>query len=100
MQEAYAAINAFILDKLPSYIPSGAYRSGTDEPGEEDFHLVAWLTRITPALLCGDMRDMSYVGLKALGRQLGRPVPEEVMVYCTKWADRESWKNVYIRGMY
>jgi len=94
--DSWDAVKSFILNKLPSYIPNGAFISGLSAPGEEDLHLAAWLARIT--LVTGG--DKSASGVHALEGELGQPVPPELQTYWAKWSSRESWKKVYGDGLH
>lgn len=78
----------FILVELPDYLPENGFTAG-NEPGEDDFHLIAWLTRTI--LVLGGMP--SAEGVKSLEKELGgKPVPRKVQTYWETWTRRESWK--------
>ncbi|KAJ6496831.1 hypothetical protein DFH09DRAFT_1376330 [Mycena vulgaris] len=58
-------------------------------PGEDDFHVGGWITRI--AALCGV--TSAEDALAAFERAFGEPVPERVGTYCGAWTERESWRK-------
>lgn len=87
------ALRQFILSELPGYLPEPSSPSGPfifgAAPGEDDFHLAAWLARIVAA------SGGSKVGLDALARELGESVPGKIQAYWAAWAERDSWKKLY-----
>ena len=84
-------LKSFILNDLPSYLPDSGFIAG-DAPGEADFHVGAWLTRIV-ATTGG--KDVS-----GLEKELGQPVPPKVASYWNAWSSRDSWKAVYAEGLH
>ena len=54
-------IVAYVLNDLPEILPASGFIGGA-EPGEDDFHVGAWLTRV--AWVCGATNDAE--GYKAL----------------------------------
>ena len=84
-------LNAFILDELPKILPEKGFLGG-DNPGEDDFHLGAWLARIV-ATTGG--KDVS-----ALEAELGQSVPPKIVAYWATWSVRDSWKKVYAQGLH
>ncbi|RPD63006.1 hypothetical protein L227DRAFT_599271 [Lentinus tigrinus ALCF2SS1-6] len=88
-------IVAFILDELPAVLPESGFLGG-DTPGEDDFHLGAWLARIT--FFVGGKPDKD--GYKALEKETKKPVPAKVAAYWLAWAERASFKKVYENGLH
>ena len=85
----------FIKDILPGYLPDSGFIGG-ERPGEDDFHVAAWLARIA-ATLGG---DAGKDGVHALEKELGVPVPDKVANYWAAWSERESWKITYREGLH
>lgn len=83
-------IVAYVLNDLPEILPASGFIGGA-EPGEDDFHVGAWLTRV--AWICGATNDAE--GYKALEKELKVPVPEKVASYWKAWHARPSWQKVY-----
>ena len=76
---------------MPGYLPESGLIGG-ERPGEDDFHVGAWLARI-----------VSTTGGKevsALEAELGQPVPPKVVSYWNAWSERDSWKKVYAQGLH
>jgi len=91
----WETIVAFIMKDLPATLPSSGFLGGA-EPGEDDFHLGAWLARI--ANLRGGTVDKD--GYKALELETRQPVPAKVASYWAAWSERQSWKTVYANGLH
>jgi hypothetical protein len=89
------ALRTFILDILPAHLPNNEFIGGP-EPGEDDFHVAAWLVRIAAA----SGAEKPEQGLKELEKEVGKPIPEKVATYWNAWAQRESWKKVYQGGLH
>ncbi|KAF5368603.1 hypothetical protein D9758_002397 [Tetrapyrgos nigripes] len=89
-------IEAFIQKDLPGYLPESAQFLGGERPGQDDFHLAAWLTRIFAALGATGPEN----GLKAMEKAFGKPVPDKVAKYWDAWNQRPSWKKVYAGGLH
>ena len=87
----WANLRNFFLNVLPGYLPDSGFVAG-DAPGEVDFHLGAWLTRIV-ATTGG--KDIS-----ALEAELKHPVPPKIASYWKAWTSRDSWKSVYAEGLH
>ncbi|TBU35169.1 hypothetical protein BD309DRAFT_977667 [Dichomitus squalens] len=85
----------FILVDLPAVLPESGFLGG-ETPGEDDFHLAAWLARI--AFLTGGKNDKD--GYEALERETKEPVPAKVVAYWQAWAERPSFKKVYQNGLH
>ncbi|KAG1867870.1 hypothetical protein DFJ58DRAFT_768175 [Suillus subalutaceus] len=89
-------LKAFILEELPDVLPESGFLGG-DKPGEDDFHLAAWLARIVFVAGGGDSEKD---GVRAIEKELGRPTPEKVESYWTAWSGRKSWQEVYANGLH
>lgn len=89
-------LKAFILEELPDILPESGFLGG-DKPGEDDFHLAAWLARIASVAGGG---DSSKDGARAIEKELGKPTPEKVVSYWTAWSGRKSWQEVYVNGLH
>ncbi|TCD63994.1 hypothetical protein EIP91_004696 [Steccherinum ochraceum] len=93
-QQHFKNIANFILKELPGYLPDSGFIDG-EVPGEDDFHVGAWLARI--ALVSGGTQDKD--GYKALEKELGEPVPAKVAAYWAAWSERPGWKQVYANSL-
>ena len=93
---AWAAIRKFILTDIPAILPESGYIGGA-VPGEDDFHLAAWLARI--ALLTG--ATPAEDGVLSLKKELGgEDVPPKVVAYWKLWSATDAWKKVYENGLH
>lgn len=90
-QQHWVQLRKFILEELPGYLPEHGFIGG-ERPGEDDFHVGAWLARIVATTGGKD------VG--ALEAELGHPVPPKVIEYWNTWSVRDSWKKVYADGLH
>ncbi|KAI0651780.1 hypothetical protein C8Q79DRAFT_57617 [Trametes meyenii] len=88
-------VAAFIVDELPAALPESGFLGGAS-PGEDDFHLGAWLARITH--LVGGSADKD--GYKALEKETKKPIPPRVAAYWAAWVERPSFKKVYANGLH
>ncbi|KAG8884572.1 hypothetical protein FRB97_003869 [Tulasnella sp. 331] len=87
----WLSIRSFILNDIPAVLPTAGF-IGVDTPGEDDFHLAAWLARMTA--LCGGNPDAN--GVFALKKELGGPdVPQKVVDYWGLWTELDAWQMVY-----
>lgn len=91
----YANLRTFIAETLPRYLPESGFIGG-QRPGEDDFHVGAWLARIAATL--GGTTDKD--GVQVLEKQVDGPVPPKVISYWAAWAERESWKSTYSDGLH
>jgi len=94
-QKHWETISAFILNDLPGILPDSGFFGGA-EPGEDDFHLAAWLSRI--GFLTGGKADKD--GYKAIEKETKQPIPAKVAAYWQAWAARPSWQKVYADGLH
>lgn len=94
------SIKEFVTEALPGYLPEPESEDkfiGGAVPGEDDFHLVAWLGRI--ALVNGGAADAS--GVDAISKVLeGAAVPVKVKTYWVNWASTEAFKRAYADGLH
>ncbi|KZT57074.1 hypothetical protein CALCODRAFT_550552 [Calocera cornea HHB12733] len=88
-------VDGFILHTLPMYLPESGFVEGAI-PGEADFHLAAWIARIS--LLSGAPTTAKIP--EALEKELGQKLPEKVASYLAAWAERAGWKAVYADGLH
>jgi hypothetical protein len=88
-------IAEFVRNILPDYLPESDFIGG-ERPGEDDFHVVAWLSRLSA--IAGGAADKD--GIKALEKELNGPVPEKVVRYFAAWSERDSWKTIYAKGLH
>ena len=88
-------IAVFITEELPAVLPESGFLGG-ETPGEDDFHLAAWLARI--AFLAGGANDKD--GYKALEKETKEPIPAKVAAYWQAWVERPSFKKVYQNGLH
>jgi len=89
-QAHFANVTAFVFEVLPSHLTGSGFIGG-EQPGEDDFHVGAWLTRIAATVGATSGDD----ALKAFEAAYGKPVPEKVAAYWNAWIVRSSWKKVY-----
>ncbi|KAJ7783466.1 hypothetical protein DFH07DRAFT_864483 [Mycena maculata] len=93
-EEHSANIKAALLEVLPGALPDSGFIGGA-VPGEDDFHVGAWLTRIaatTGAKSSGD-------AVAAIETAYGA-VPAKVAAYWEAWTARPSWQAVYAGGLH
>lgn len=91
-QSVWASITAYILTDLPALLPASGFIGG-ERPGEDDFHVGAWLARIS---MVSDVKE----NVAELEKELGSPVPEKVVAYWNAWTARPAWKKVYAEGLH
>lgn len=89
------AIVKLILTDLNDALPESGFIGGA-EPGEDDFHVGAWLTRV--AWVAGATHD--HEGINALEKELKGPVPPKVAAYWRAWLVRPSFKKVYEKTLH
>ncbi|KIJ68253.1 hypothetical protein HYDPIDRAFT_124532 [Hydnomerulius pinastri MD-312] len=88
-------LNEFISKELPALLPETEFLGGS-EPGEDDFHLGAWLARIASVAGGGKEHD----GVRALEKGFKGAVHPKVARYWTAWSSRESWQEAYVQGLH
>ncbi|KAH8120122.1 hypothetical protein DFH11DRAFT_1558459 [Phellopilus nigrolimitatus] len=92
-EQHWANIRKFVLEALPGYLPESGFIGGAS-PGEDDFHLGAWLARIVATI--GGKHGSSLANQDALKQA----VPPKVLTYWNTWSARDSWKTVYAEGLH
>jgi len=93
---AWNNIKKFILQDITAILPESGYIGG-ETPGEDDFHLAAWLARL--ALLTG--ATPAADGVLQLKKELGgEEVPQKIVSYWKLWSETEAWKIVYKDGLH
>ncbi|KAJ6592587.1 hypothetical protein B0H19DRAFT_918542 [Mycena capillaripes] len=91
----FASVKAALYDLVPGFLPESGFIGGA-APGEDDFHVGAWVTRI--AATCG--ATSSEDALAAFKLAFGGPVPANVAAYWGAWTERTSWKTVYATALH
>ncbi|KAJ7720974.1 hypothetical protein DFH07DRAFT_858227 [Mycena maculata] len=86
----FASVKTALFEVFPKFLPDNGFIGGPT-PGEEDFHLAPWLTRIAATSGATSSSD----ALAALEVTYGAPVPAKVAAYWGAWTARVSWKKVY-----
>ncbi|KAJ7786013.1 hypothetical protein B0H16DRAFT_14451 [Mycena metata] len=88
-------IKSGLFELLPSFLPDSGFIGG-DVPGEDDYHVGAWLTRIaaTTGVKTADE------ALKGIEKTYGAPPPAKLVAYWGAWTARPSWKKVYANGLH
>ncbi|KAJ7071309.1 hypothetical protein C8F01DRAFT_1206869 [Mycena amicta] len=94
-QAHFASVKTALYQVVPDFLPQSGFIGG-DVPGEDDFHVGAWLTRIAATTGAKSADD----GLDGLAKAYGAPVPEKVASYWVGWSARPSWKKVYANGLH
>lgn len=80
----------FIASELPGILPESGFIGG-EVPGEDDFHLAAWLARV--ASLIGGAPSKG--GYRVFEKEIQGPVPTKVAAYWDAWTERPGWKQTY-----
>ncbi|KAJ7351512.1 hypothetical protein DFH08DRAFT_694430, partial [Mycena albidolilacea] len=94
-QAHFDAVRSALFEVYPELLLTSGFIGG-EVPGEDDFHMIAWVMRI--ALIIG--ATSSADGLGAFERAYGAPVPVKMAAYWGAWAARESWKKVYAETLH
>ncbi|KAJ6519540.1 hypothetical protein C8R45DRAFT_25474 [Mycena sanguinolenta] len=94
-QAHFENVKGAVFEVLPGFLPDSGFIGG-EIPGEDDFHVGAWLTRIA-ATTGGKSADDA---LAAMEKAYGAPVPAKVTAYWGAWTARPSWKKVYAAGLH
>ena len=92
----WETISSFLTTELPATLPDSGPFLGGETPGEDDFHLGAWIARV--AFLTGGTPDKE--GYKALEKETKGPVPAKIAAYWAAWAERPSFQKVYANGLH
>lgn len=91
----WANLRTFIVETLPVYLPESGFIGG-EKPGEDDFHVAAWLARIVATLSGAADKD----GVQVLEKEVDGPVPAKIVSYWAAWTERQSWKVTYSGGLH
>ncbi|KAJ6574818.1 hypothetical protein B0H19DRAFT_1254469 [Mycena capillaripes] len=91
----FESVQTAVFEVLPSALPDNGFIGG-DVPGEDDFHLGAWLTRIAATTGAKTSED----AVAAMNAAYGAAVPAKVVAYWGAWTARPSWKKVYANGLH
>ncbi|KAJ7275327.1 hypothetical protein B0H12DRAFT_1319100 [Mycena haematopus] len=94
-QAHFDSIKGAVFEVLPGFLPDSGFIGG-EVPGEDDFHVGAWLTRIATTTGGKSAAD----ALAAMEKVYGAPVPAKVAAYWAAWTARPSWKKVYATGLH
>ncbi|KAL1748913.1 hypothetical protein HDZ31DRAFT_59799 [Schizophyllum fasciatum] len=90
-------IRSYLYETLPKVLAGaeGAFLGGA-QPGEDDFHLGAWLTRIAATSGAQKVEE----GPAKIEAKFGQPLPAKVLAYWNAWVERASWNQVYGEGLH
>lgn len=88
-------IVSFLQNDVVAILPESGFIGGA-EPGEDDFHLGAYLTRVAWVLGA----EKSPEGYKAFSKELKTDVPPKIAAYWKAWYARPSWQKVYEQTMH
>lgn len=91
----WGAVRSALFEVYPALLPASGFIGGA-EPGEDDFHMIAWITRI--AWVSGARSGEE--GLSAFNTAYGEPAPDTVAAYWRAWIQRPSWKKVYAETLH
>ncbi|KAF7319917.1 GST N-terminal domain-containing protein [Mycena kentingensis (nom. inval.)] len=94
-QAHFDRVKSAVLELLPGFLPDSGFIGGA-VPGEDDFHVGAWLTRIAATVGAKSAED----ALTAFEKEYGTPVPGKVAEYWRAWTARPSWQKVYADGLH
>lgn len=89
----WEGIAKFFDGSLPSYLPESGFIGG-DKPGEPDFFLGAWLSRVV--LVCkGDQTKKE--GIQTAAKVLGKALDPKIVKYWELSVSRPAWQKVFNR---
>nr|GAT49754.1 predicted protein [Mycena chlorophos] len=94
-QAHFASIKTALFEVVPGFLPESGFIAG-EVPGEDDFHVGAWLTRIAATTGATSAAD----GLDKLAAAYGSPLPSKITAYWAAWTARDSWKKVYATALH
>ncbi|KAJ7659590.1 hypothetical protein DFH06DRAFT_1402591 [Mycena polygramma] len=77
-----ASIKTAVFEVLPGALPDSGFLGG-NAPGEDDFHLGAWLTRIAASTGAKTAND----AVEAMNAAYGEKIPAKVAAYWGAWCD-------------
>ncbi|KAJ6516699.1 hypothetical protein C8R47DRAFT_1268206 [Mycena vitilis] len=92
----FASIKTAIFELVPGALPESGGFLGGASPGEDDFHLGAWLTRIASSTGAKGADD----AVEGMNAAYGAEIPAKVAAYWEAWTARPSWKKVYAGGVH
>ncbi|KAJ3476570.1 hypothetical protein NLI96_g11066 [Meripilus lineatus] len=88
-------ITDYITKELPGLLPDSGFIGG-ETPGEDDFHLAAWLARV--AFVTGGNPNKG--GYASLEKETKESIPKKVATYWDAWTERPGWKKVYAESLH
>ncbi|KAJ7796817.1 hypothetical protein B0H14DRAFT_3494409 [Mycena olivaceomarginata] len=94
-QAHFDAVHSALFEVYPEHLPTSGF-IGREVPGEDDFHMITWVTHI--AFIIGATSSADRLGV--FERAYGAPVPVKMAAYWGAWAARESWKKVYAETLH
>ncbi|KIK71206.1 hypothetical protein GYMLUDRAFT_52331 [Collybiopsis luxurians FD-317 M1] len=89
-QAHFKEIKEFFNGALSSYLPSNGFIGG-NIPGEDDYHLCAWITRIAASLGAKKKEE----AIPTFENSFEVPIPPKIASYWQAWTERPSWNKVY-----
>ncbi|KAJ7042531.1 hypothetical protein C8F04DRAFT_1208019 [Mycena alexandri] len=93
--EHFENLKTALFEVLPGFLPGSGFIGG-DVPGEDDYHVGAWLTRIGATTGAKTADEAA----KTIEATYGAPAPAKVLAYWGAWTTRPSWKKVYANGLH
>ncbi|KAJ7054307.1 hypothetical protein C8F01DRAFT_502360 [Mycena amicta] len=93
-QAHFDRVKTAVYEVVPGFLPESGFIGG-NVPGEADFHVGAWLTRIAAT----HGAKSAETALDAFEKAYGAPVPAKISAYWGAWTVRDSWKKVYVNGL-
>ncbi|KAJ7900079.1 hypothetical protein B0H14DRAFT_2429444 [Mycena olivaceomarginata] len=94
-QAHFDSVKSAWFEVLPGILPDSGFIGG-ELPGEDDFHVGAWLARVAATTGAKSAED----ALAAVEVAYGAPVPGRVAAYWAAWTAKPSWKKVYAGGLH
>jgi len=91
--QLWADIATFLQMTLPSYLPENGFIGG-DKPGEDDFHLAAWLSRIVLVAGGDQAKPEGIEVLEKIHPKLTN-VHGKIVSYWELSVSRPSWQKVF-----
>lgn len=94
--QLWTDIANFLQMTLPSYLPEEGFLGG-EKPGEDDFHLAAWLSRIV-WVSGGDQAEPEGIEVLAKIHPKLTNVHGKIVNYWETSVSRPSWQKVFARS--
>ncbi|KAJ7659565.1 hypothetical protein DFH06DRAFT_1269111 [Mycena polygramma] len=91
----FVSIKTAVFEVVHGALPESGFLGGA-APGEDDFHLGAWLARIASSIGAKGADDAA----EAMSAAYGETIPAKVGAYWGAWTARTSWKKVYAGGLH